>query len=180
MARRNNQWLAKGKLRLSMFEPDKVQACRPTALFQRAKRTWEPPAGGRGNAPLELAGWWQPASSSTPRGSAQSTFALTPQRGGGVKVLLFRSCTNRGQRIAWREDFSPGKEERRRKPDGFQAFLTRSRRKMFRQDTCRNLLVQLVTFSPRKQQAVKYICLRILAMDISTVFSMKKHHLCYL
>ena len=49
----------------------------------------EPPAGGRGNAPLELAGWWQPASSSNPRGSAQSTFALTPQRGGGVKVLLF-------------------------------------------------------------------------------------------
>ena len=113
-------------------------------------------------------------------GSAQSTFALTPQRGGGVKVLLFRSCTNRVWCIAWREDFSPGKEERRRKPDGFQAFLTRSRRKMFRQDTCRNLLVQLVTFSPRKQQAVKYICLRILAMDISTVFSMKKHHLCYL
>ena len=31
----------------------------------------EPPAGGRGNAPLELAGWWQSASSSNPRGSAK-------------------------------------------------------------------------------------------------------------
>ena len=45
--------------------------------FQRAKRTGELPEGGRGSSP--------PA---TPAGARKSTFILTPQRGGGVKVLL--------------------------------------------------------------------------------------------
>ncbi len=59
--------------------------------FQRAKRTGEPPAGGRGSAPLEVDGW--PVSGerpppAPPAGARKSTFILTPQRGGGVKVLL--------------------------------------------------------------------------------------------
>ena len=59
--------------------------------FQRAKRTGEPPAGGRGSAPLEVDGWPDCGNRpppATPAGARKSTFILTPQRGGGVKVLL--------------------------------------------------------------------------------------------
>ena len=39
-----------------------------------------------------------------------------------------RSCTNRRRYADWRENFSSGKEKTRGNPDGFQAFLTQSRR----------------------------------------------------
>ncbi len=37
-------------------------------------------------------------------------------------------------------DFLSGKEEKRRNPDGFQAFLTQSRRKICRLDVCHDLI----------------------------------------
>ena len=59
--------------------------------LKRAKRTGEPPEGGRGSAPLEVDGWPDCGNRpppATPAGARKSTFILTPQRGGGVKVLL--------------------------------------------------------------------------------------------
>ena len=62
------------------------------------KRQGEPPAGGRGNAPLELDGCRKPANRPAPvtlAGARKSTFTPPPQRGGGVKVLLIYFLTKK-------------------------------------------------------------------------------------
>ena len=59
--------------------------------FQRAKRTGEPPAGGRGSAPLEVDGWADCGNRpppATPAGARKSTFTPPPRWGVSVKVLL--------------------------------------------------------------------------------------------
>ncbi|NCE63349.1 hypothetical protein D1159_01845 [Pseudoflavonifractor sp. 524-17] len=47
------------------------------------------------------------------------------------------------------ENFLAGKEETRRNPGGFQAFLMQSSRNMFCPDACCRLLVQLLSLRPQ-------------------------------
>ena len=68
--------------------------------FQRAKRTGEPPAGGRGSAPLEVYGCRNPATIhlQNPRGSAQKHFhtdAPTGRRCESAFMLLSHRESNK-------------------------------------------------------------------------------------
>ena len=61
---------------------------------------WELPADGGGSGKTQ-----RPAAPAIPAGARKSTFILTPQRGGGVKVLLryflTEKVTKRCCPLAW-------------------------------------------------------------------------------